>query len=203
MDSYFVFSEKVKELIEKGMVCVIRNEIAMVDAFGGLAERLVLSCANGYGASIIRRRGSYGYEQGLWELAVINNIRGDSYELNYDTDITADVEGYLTCETACELIESICKLDSSGRLPVEEEEGTDIRKHRETVLTYHELAHAIASMNDAGIFNFSIRKMTDEEKKIMKVKRPNMIYFSVEYDATDDEDDAWDLLMDNPRFNKF
>lgn len=76
-------------------------------------------------------------------------------------------------------------------------------KHRETVLTYHELAHAIASMNDVGIFSFKIRKMTDEEKKTMKVKCPNLIYFGVEYDATDDEDDAWDLLMDNPRFNKF
>lgn len=202
MDSYFVFSEKVKELIEKGMVCVIRNEIAMVDAFGGLAERLVLSCANGYGASIIRKHGSYGYEQGLWELAVISNIRGDSFELNYYTDITQDVEGYLTCEEACKLIEDICKLNSAGRLPAEAEVKS-IRKHRETVLTYNELAYAIASMNDAGIFNFSIRKMTDEEKKTMKVKCPNLIYFNVEYDATDDEDDAWDLLMDNPRFNKF
>lgn len=86
---------------------------------------------------------------------------------------------------------------------LDEAEVKNVRKHRETVLTYHELAHAIASMNDASIFSFTIRKMTEEEKKTMKVKYPSMVYFSVEYDATDDEDDAWDLLMDNPRFNKF
>lgn len=115
MESNFKFTENVKKLMDKGMVCVLRNEITI--KFGGTDERVVLACGvNGYGASIIRHFGSYGFEEGLWELAVISNIRGDSFELNYDTDITQDVEGYLTCEEACKLIEDICKLDANGSL---------------------------------------------------------------------------------------
>ena len=45
---------------------------------------------NGYGASVIRHKGSYGYSKGLWELAV---LEGD--ELCYDTEITDDVIGHL------------------------------------------------------------------------------------------------------------
>ena len=46
---------------------------------------------NGYGASVIRHRGSYGFAQGKWELAVLQG--GD---LCYSTPITEDVIGYLT-----------------------------------------------------------------------------------------------------------
>lgn len=49
---------------------------------------------NGYGASVVRHSGSYGYEEGLWELAVIK-WDGDRYHLCYDTPITDDVIGYL------------------------------------------------------------------------------------------------------------
>ena len=94
--------------------------------------------------------------------------------------------------------------DEAFRQYKQKVENVTLIKHRETVLTYRELAHTIASMNDAGIFSFRIRKMTDEEKSTMKVKYPSMVYFSVEYDATDEQDDAWDLLGDNPqRLNRF
>jgi len=46
---------------------------------------------NGYGASVIRHQGSYGFSKGLWELAVLHY--GD---LCYHTHITDDVIGYLT-----------------------------------------------------------------------------------------------------------
>lgn len=47
---------------------------------------------NGYGASVIRHEGSYGYAQGLWELAVL----GPEGELCYSTSIASDVIGRLT-----------------------------------------------------------------------------------------------------------
>jgi len=48
---------------------------------------------NGYGASVIRHEGSYGYSQGLWELAVL-----DGDDLCYSTPVASDVLGYLTEE---------------------------------------------------------------------------------------------------------
>lgn len=44
---------------------------------------------NGYGASIIKHGGSYGFEEDLWEVAVLKND-----DLCYDTPVTCDVEGY-------------------------------------------------------------------------------------------------------------
>jgi len=34
-------------------------------------ERKLFEFDNGYGASLVKCPGSYGYEQGLWELAVL------------------------------------------------------------------------------------------------------------------------------------
>lgn len=50
---------------------------------------------NGYGASVIKGKHTYGGSEGLWELAVIQ-WNEDNYELTYDTPITDDVIGYLT-----------------------------------------------------------------------------------------------------------
>lgn len=55
---------------------------------------------NGYGASVIRHQGSYGYAQGKWELAVLQGG-----ELCYSTSITDDVIGHLTEDE----VESILK----------------------------------------------------------------------------------------------
>lgn len=51
---------------------------------------------NGYGASVIQHSGSYGNEQGLWELAVLKWVNENQYELDYSTEITDDVIGHLT-----------------------------------------------------------------------------------------------------------
>lgn len=66
---------------------------------------------NGYGASVIRHIGSYGYEQGLYELAVIKFISEDDWRLWYDTYITDDVLGYLTVEQVNENLEKIKMLE--------------------------------------------------------------------------------------------
>lgn len=50
---------------------------------------------NGFGASIVQFNGSYGGEQGLWELAVLKGQEED-WKLTYDTSITDDVMGHLS-----------------------------------------------------------------------------------------------------------
>jgi hypothetical protein len=54
--------------------------------------------ANGYGASVVRFPHSYGWEDGLWELAVLRftGPKIDDFYLVYDTPITDDVLGYLS-----------------------------------------------------------------------------------------------------------
>lgn len=50
---------------------------------------------NGYGVSVVRFPGSYGYAQDLYEVAVIKvSDDEDGFELCYDTPITDDVLGH-------------------------------------------------------------------------------------------------------------
>ena len=60
---------------------------------------------NGYGASVIRHKGSYGYSKGLWELAVL-----EDGELCYDTEITNDVIGHLNDPEVDRLLRRIQQL---------------------------------------------------------------------------------------------
>lgn len=75
------------------------------DAMG---KHIIYRFDNGYGASVVRFYGSYGYEQGLWELAVIK-FEGEKndFKLCYDTPITDDVIGYLTMPKVDELLDLI------------------------------------------------------------------------------------------------
>lgn len=69
---------------------------------------------NRYGASVIKHRGSYGFEEDKFELGVIyfyNPLEPNKYELSYNTPITNNVIGYLTNEEVLELLERIKKLD--------------------------------------------------------------------------------------------
>ena len=66
---------------------------------GGLQRRYQFQ--NGYGASVINHKGSYGYPE-KWELAVTQD--GD---LCYTTPITDDVIGHLTEEQVLEKLEEI------------------------------------------------------------------------------------------------
>jgi hypothetical protein len=61
---------------------------------------------NGYGASIIQTTNSYGSEQGLWELAVLDS----EGEITCHTPITNDVLGYLSEEDVNETLEKIKNL---------------------------------------------------------------------------------------------
>ena len=64
---------------------------------------------NGYGASVIKHAYSYGYEEDLWELAVLEFYDGD-YHICYDTEITDDVIGYLTDKEVCAYLDRIKEL---------------------------------------------------------------------------------------------
>jgi hypothetical protein len=48
---------------------------------------------NGYGVSVVSFPGSYGFREGLYEVAVIKGNE-DDWELCYDTPITEDVMGH-------------------------------------------------------------------------------------------------------------
>jgi hypothetical protein len=48
---------------------------------------------NGYGVSVVRFPGSYGYEDGLYEVAVLTGTV-DNYDLCYDTDVADDILGH-------------------------------------------------------------------------------------------------------------
>ena len=61
---------------------------------------------NGYGASVVSHNFSYGGEQGLYEIAILDN-EGD---ICYDTPITTDVIGHLTEEDVTEVLIKIQSL---------------------------------------------------------------------------------------------
>ena len=71
--------------------------------------QIVTKYDNGYGASIICHEGSYGFHQGLWELAVIEHNE-TGFSLVYNTSITSDVLGYLTEQNVKETCEKIMAL---------------------------------------------------------------------------------------------
>jgi hypothetical protein len=61
---------------------------------------------NGYGASVVVGPYTYGGEDGLYELAVLDS----NGKLTYETPITNDVEGYLSEDDVTRLLEQIQKL---------------------------------------------------------------------------------------------
>lgn len=72
---------------------------------------------NGYGASVVRAPNvgfwgsTYGYEQGLWELAVLDFVNDEEYNLCYSTPITNDVLGNLSDEDVTAVLAQIEALE--------------------------------------------------------------------------------------------
>ena len=69
--------------------------------------------ANGYGASVVQGIGTYGGEQGKWELGVMK-FDGEDYSLTYDTPVTGDVIGWLDPEGVAELLVKIAALPEAA-----------------------------------------------------------------------------------------
>jgi|TARA_R110001592_G_scaffold314559_3_gene590214 hypothetical protein len=82
------------------LLCVTEQECN-----GGVAKQYKFT--NGYGASVIRHKFSYGWDKGQWELAV---TEGDDNELCYTTDITSNVIGYLSDEQVDDYLKQISLL---------------------------------------------------------------------------------------------
>ena len=79
--------------------------------FYGTGIRYRFKFDNGYGASVVKHDFSYGRENDLWELAVLRYGRDDEFEIDYNTEITDDVVGWLTNEEVLELLGRIQKLN--------------------------------------------------------------------------------------------
>jgi hypothetical protein len=77
-----------------------------VDAGGVQAKHFF---DNGYGISVVRFKYSYGYEQGLYESAVLKGTE-EKYEICYDSVITDDVLGYQTEEEVEVLLHKVGNL---------------------------------------------------------------------------------------------
>lgn len=76
-----------------------------------LPDQTMYRFDNNRGASIVFHRGSYGYEQGLLELAVATWSKdGSEWFIEYSTDITKDVVGYLNEQQASELLQRISEM---------------------------------------------------------------------------------------------
>ena len=69
--------------------------------YGGVHARIEFP--NGYGASVVKHKFSYGGEDGLYELAVTKDN-----DLHYDNPVAGgDVRGHLSEEEVTELLEQI------------------------------------------------------------------------------------------------
>ena len=66
---------------------------------GGIQRKYAF--ADGYGASVINHKGSYGYPN-KWELAVLKDN-----DICYDTPITNDVIGHLASDEILPILEKI------------------------------------------------------------------------------------------------
>lgn len=69
----------------------------------GLQARMNFN--NGYGVSVVKFQGSYGFSQGLWEVAILFYD-----ELTYNTEITDDVLGYQTMSDVTNVMKQVQKL---------------------------------------------------------------------------------------------
>ena len=67
---------------------------------------------NGYGASVVVGPYTYGGEDGLYELAVLDS----NGKLTYETPVTDDVEGYLSEDDVTKLMEQIQNLKQQPKI---------------------------------------------------------------------------------------
>ena len=82
--------------------------VRVTEADGGV--QYVFKFDNGYGASVIQHKNSYGGDFGLWELAVVQFYVANEFMIAYDTPITNDVLSHLTTIDVCSTLDQIQQL---------------------------------------------------------------------------------------------
>ena len=90
MNAEYNFKRPLKEY------CYEENE-----HYGGIQK--LYQFDNKMGASVIRHEGSYGFKNGKWELAVLN----EEGHIDYSTEITNDVIGHLDWKEVSALLRRI------------------------------------------------------------------------------------------------
>ena len=73
---------------------------------------------NGYGASVVQHKYSYGGDEGLFEIAVLEGNK-KNWEICYSTDITDDVLGYLNDKRVEDTLLEISELPYSSQVIVD------------------------------------------------------------------------------------
>ena len=80
---------------------------------------------NGYGASVIKFFGSYGYEDDLWELALLKETSKGIWELEYTELVGFDVLAHLTDERVNKCLKRIFHGDVGQNICNFEEEDPE------------------------------------------------------------------------------
>lgn len=97
----------MKKTIIKGFERFVVQNLNDVD----LPDQTMYRFDNNRGASIVFHYGSYGYKQGLLELAVVTWPKdGSEWFIDYPTDITRDVVGYLDEQQESEILQRISEM---------------------------------------------------------------------------------------------
>lgn len=86
------------------------------EADGSITEYARLYFENGYGVSVIKGRGTYGGQFGLYEAAVIRR-KGSGFVLVYTTSVTYDVIGWSDADEVTDIMEKIQNLPAENTIP--------------------------------------------------------------------------------------
>ena len=84
----------------------------IVRSINGGTQTLVFF-SNGYGASVVKHKYSYGGDRDLFEIAVLTG-NADHWDITSDTDITDDVLGYQTDDDVKNALRQISELPSAN-----------------------------------------------------------------------------------------
>jgi hypothetical protein len=113
-------------------------------------EQLIVTFANGYGASCVRSQFSYGGEQGLWEVAVLDK----DGRLTYATPVSDDVIGHLEVEEVVDVLRQIAALtEAEVEAAVRERELAEIAEELGDVLNWATAAGVWVSGLSSGGFS--------------------------------------------------